>query len=348
MSRQQLKQPLGQVQERFDIKGGMSREMLGSHLNKPNTWWTTNNFRFYKQNIFTFLRKSVYSVAVPTAQTLTIPSQTCSVNTTPINIPFGMWGDQAGGGPGGFVGGLPIIMSDTIEVLVGASVSYQIKTQYPVISYDATDLPSGLSIDPVSGVISGTLTDGAPTTYTVHIFGRNVNGQSEGTLTIQALGYISVNFSTLNRHTSGVSFANPIFKVSIDGAFPITIVQGVTYNATKSFEFDWSALTHDFLGTFEQSQNNADISFVGSPLISTSSNVVQQAAGSVATVDLLSYGWRDEFDLNNFGVTTPYNQTTNAIGTALQTTTMVIQPQLSTSGVAGDISIKMNIYFTVS
>lgn len=101
MPNNNVKPPLGQVQERFDIKGGINRDNQ-SHLNPPNTWWDVLNFRFYKQNIFTFFRKALYSVVVPTAQTLTIPTQTCSVNASETIIPFGMWGYGAGGGPGGF------------------------------------------------------------------------------------------------------------------------------------------------------------------------------------------------------------------------------------------------------
>lgn len=80
--RPQVKPPLGQAQERFDIKKGMSRKMA-SHQNEKSTWWNTLNFRFYKQNIFTFFRKSLYQTVVATAQTLTIPQNSCLVQTHP-------------------------------------------------------------------------------------------------------------------------------------------------------------------------------------------------------------------------------------------------------------------------
>lgn len=106
MSNKQVRAPLGQVQERFDIKGGMSRAMQ-PHQNDPKTWWTTNNFRFYKNNIFTVDRKAHYVTTGPTNQTITVPSPTCLVSSTPSVIPFGMWGYGAGGGPGGFTSLVP-------------------------------------------------------------------------------------------------------------------------------------------------------------------------------------------------------------------------------------------------
>lgn len=82
-----VKPPLGIFQERFDIKKGLSRG-LASHLNDPATWWTTGNFRFYKNNIFSFYRKKLYSAFSATAQTLTIPEPVCRVKSSSAPLPY--------------------------------------------------------------------------------------------------------------------------------------------------------------------------------------------------------------------------------------------------------------------
>src|ERR1700761_3550206 len=98
-----IKPPLGQAQERFDIKKGLSRKKV-SHQNEPSTWWNVCNFRFYKQNIFSFLRKSLYSTVAPTEQTLTVPNNSCLVNL--------------------HIGIRPPVVSDgSITVIVGDSLS---------------------------------------------------------------------------------------------------------------------------------------------------------------------------------------------------------------------------------
>lgn len=92
MPNNNVRPPLGVAQERFDIKKGFSRKMA-SHQNEPSTWWDCLNFRFYKQNLFTFARKMLYGTVAASAQTLTIPdNNSCLVNTVPPNPFIGFCG----------------------------------------------------------------------------------------------------------------------------------------------------------------------------------------------------------------------------------------------------------------
>lgn len=73
-----------------------------------------------------------------------------------------------------------ITSDDPLEPKVGQTFSYLIPASDDAKSFGATDLPAGLSLDPMTGVISGT-----PTTvgnYTVTLSASNDNGTANQTL----------------------------------------------------------------------------------------------------------------------------------------------------------------------
>ncbi len=80
-------------------------------------------------------------------------------------------------------GAPPVITSGTTAVAtVGTSFSYQITATNNPTSYNATPLPSGLSVDTATGVISGIpMTDGIST---VTLSGSNTGGTGTATLTL--------------------------------------------------------------------------------------------------------------------------------------------------------------------
>jgi hypothetical protein len=76
----------------------------------------------------------------------------------------------------------PIIISDNeVSTIMGDSFSYQIESLafFPATSYTATNLPTGLSLDTVTGIISGTPTSSsssAVVTVTSSVYATNVLG----------------------------------------------------------------------------------------------------------------------------------------------------------------------------
>src|SRR5437773_5944620 len=78
----------------------------------------------------------------------------------------------------------PVITSPTTATgQVGVAFSYQITaSNEPIISYNATVLPAGLSVNTSTGLISGTPTTAG--TYSVTISATNSNGTGTATLTL--------------------------------------------------------------------------------------------------------------------------------------------------------------------
>ena len=85
----------------------------------------------------------------------------------------------------------PAITSPTsVTVQIGQVFSYQIAATNGPTSYAATGLPAGLVVDPVGGVISGTLNTAGTTTVT--LTATNSTGSGTATLTITVLAPIPV------------------------------------------------------------------------------------------------------------------------------------------------------------
>src|SRR5207237_164770 len=78
----------------------------------------------------------------------------------------------------------PVITSPTTATgQVGVAFSYQITASNgPIISYNATGLPGGLTVNTTTGVISGTPTTAG--TYSVTISATNSGGTGNATLTL--------------------------------------------------------------------------------------------------------------------------------------------------------------------
>src|SRR5437870_11868248 len=78
----------------------------------------------------------------------------------------------------------PVITSPTTATgQVGVAFSYQITASNgPIISYGATGLPAGLSVNTSTGLISGTPTTAG--TYSVTISATNSGGTGSATLTL--------------------------------------------------------------------------------------------------------------------------------------------------------------------
>src|SRR5262249_18442262 len=108
--------------------------------------------------------------------------------------------------------GMPVITSaTTASTVLGGAFSYQIAASNAPTSYGAAGLPTGLSINTATGLISGTPTTTGVSTVTINA--ANAAGTAQATLTLTVFAGTSVSFvqSAANEATSslGVSATFP-------------------------------------------------------------------------------------------------------------------------------------------
>ena len=122
---------------------------------------------------------------------------------------------------------VPVITSpSTASGTVGGTFSYQITAANNPISFGATGLPAGLSVNTVTGLISGTPT--TPGTTSVTISATNAAGTGTATLTLT----INSTFSFVQVAAGASPGAAKVFSLS----FPANTVAGDTILA--AFDFD--------------------------------------------------------------------------------------------------------------
>src|SRR5438874_9784106 len=117
----------------------------------------------------------------------------------------------------------PVITSPTAATgQVGVAFSYQITASNgPIISYNATGLPGGLSVNTSTGLISGTPTTAG--TYSVTISATNSSGSGSATLTLTIKPPPPViTSSTTANGTVGVAFSYQITATNNPTSFNAT------------------------------------------------------------------------------------------------------------------------------
>lgn len=126
------------------------------------------------------------------------------------------------------------VTSESVTWANSLDFSYQIKAKGSPYIFGATNLPSGLSVDTTTGIISGRLSTLG--IYTINLSAtnkRNSTGIGELTLTI-VNGYMAVTFTN---HTGGSPNAISLLgEISQDGGAYVTINTATTYNIFQSLK----------------------------------------------------------------------------------------------------------------
>jgi hypothetical protein len=123
---------------------------------------------------------------------------------------------------------VPVVTSNTATATVGVPFTYNITATNAPTGYNATSLPSGLTINTTTGQISGTPTTAAAS-VAIPIEASNVNGPGAGTLTLTINpGSQTINFAAL----SAVTFGGSTFTLSATGG-PST--SPVTFSSDNPF-----------------------------------------------------------------------------------------------------------------
>lgn len=256
-----------------------------------------NQFAYSLDDVnFTLIDTAVVTIGTPASMAVdvsSIPALQNLLSTSKVTLryyasgqtPTGGWGFNSpsagvyGLSINGFSADLPapvITSSLTASGNVGAAFNYAITASYGPVSFDATGLPSGLSVNSATGVISGTPV--AAGTYPLTISATNSAGTGSANLAITvAPGNQTITFNVISPKTYGaapftlngtassglpVSFSSSDPAVATVSGNTVTITGGGTASITASQAGDanWNAAT-DVVRTLTVNKASQTISF---------------------------------------------------------------------------------------
>jgi hypothetical protein len=148
----------------------------------------------------------------------------------------------------------PVVTNGVVNVVSGAFFTYQITATNNPLSYSAANLPSGVTVNTVTGIISGTVTAGSSEQIIADIYATNPGGTGAGMLTINVtvLVYVAVVFGSV---MSAPGHAPDALEttVAIDGGAPFTPTPGTSYKITDSIAIAASMVVSGYgcYGTFQ-------------------------------------------------------------------------------------------------
>ncbi|MEL1247111.1 choice-of-anchor D domain-containing protein [Flavobacterium helocola] len=175
----------------------------------------------------------------------------------------------------------PVITSSlTASGNQGSPFTYTITATNLPTSYNATGLPAGLSIDTVTGIISGTPT--VTGSFNITITATNGIGSDNETLILTILSCFSDNFSGTLSQWSNTSD----WTISTGEIRDNTTVAGTSYFYTNlalnlaSADYEWSFCMRN--GSFDPTSNNKFVFHI----VSTNSNFTAAADGYAVGVNM--------------------------------------------------------------
>lgn len=141
------------------------------------------------------------------------------------------------------------VQGGVLNIGIGTTVNYQIQAYPNPISYSATGLPSGLSVNISTGVISGSTTVAG--SHTVTLGATNSSKTASNFLTIVVSNSLSIAFFK-SFNTNG-----DLYQISLDGGTFFSPVVGVDHNTlgTVYYATRQLAITYDS-GTYSMPANS--------------------------------------------------------------------------------------------
>jgi PKD repeat protein len=222
---------------------------------------------------------------------------------------------------------------------VGAAFSYQITATNSPTSYSATNLPSGLSVNTSTGVISGTPTSAGSTSITINA--TNATGTGTASLTLTASYVAPVITSALSRTAA----AGSAFNYQITATNNPTSYSASNLPAELSINTSTGAIsgTPTSVGTTSiaisasnpggTGSANLTVSVVAAPVITNSSSEITARVGTAFS-----------YQITATNSPTSYSATNLPSGLSVNTSTGVISGTPSNAAQAGNRTI--TIYAT--
>jgi uncharacterized protein YhjY with autotransporter beta-barrel domain len=273
--------------------------------------------------------------------------------------------------------GPPVITSPTSATgAVGIAFSYQITTQNPATSFNATGLPPGLSINTANGLISGTPTTVG--TFPANVTATNATGtSSQGVSITIAVGIPVISSPNAATGQTGVAFTYQIAASNGPTSYNATgLPPGLTVNtatglisgvptATGTFNASVSATNGTGTGTL-----GVTFTITLGPPVITSAATAQGATGVAFSYQITATNSPTSFNATGLpaglsintstgvisgapaatGTTNITISATNAIGTGSQTLafTVVTGPPVITSAATASAQTGIPFSFAVT
>jgi hypothetical protein len=215
---------------------------------------------------------------------------------------------------------LPVITSaGTASGTVGSAFSYQITATNTPTSFGATGLPTGLSVNTTTGLISGTPT-GAGGTSTVTLSATNIVGTGTATLTLTITGLPVITSSSTANGTVGSAFSYQITSTNTPSSFGANgLPAGLSVNTTTGLisgtptgTGGTSTVTLSATNSFGTGTATLTLTITAVPVI-TSSSSANGTVGSVFSYQIIASNTPTSFGATGLPAGLSVNTTTGLI-----------------------------------
>ena len=247
--------------------------------------------------------------------------------------------------------GAPVITSaTTANGTAGIAFSYQIVATSSPTSYGATGLPSGLSVNTSSGLISGTPT--AAGTSTVTLSATNGSGTGNATLTLTiGVGAPVITSATTAGGTVGTAFSYQITATNSPTSFGATgLPAGLSVNTTSGLisgtPMAAGTSTVTFSATNSTGTGNATLTLtitVGAPVI-TSATSANGTAGTAFSYQIIATNSPTSYSATGLPAGLSVNTTSGLIsGTPTAAGTSTVTLSASNASGTGHATLTLTI-----
>jgi len=219
----------------------------------------------------------------------------------------------------------PVVATASTTGTVGTTFTYTIGATNSPTGYGSTTLPTGLSLNTTTGVISGTPTTTG--TFTITDTAKNISGSGTGTLTITINPAKPVVAAASTTGTVGVSFSYTISATNNPTSYgSTTLPAGLSLNTSTGV----ISGTPTVAGTFTITDTAKNISGSGTGTLTIMINPAVPVVATASTTGTV--GVLFSYMISATNNPTSYGSTILPVGLSLNTTTGVISGTPTTAG----------------
>jgi len=226
----------------------------------------------------------------------------------------------------------PVVNSATaVAGITGTAFSYQITASNLPASFDATGLPSGLSIDTTTGLISGTPTSAGSSTVTISATNDAGTGTAILTLTIQSATAPVIDSATTDGGTAGITFSYSIAASNSPTSYNATgLPSGLSINTATGV----ISGTPTTVGTSTVSLSAINAFGTGTAILKLTIGSQASPVINISTTSVGTVGLAFNYTISASNTPASYSATGLPSGLSLDTATGIISGTPTTTGAA--------------